>query len=74
MVYKLDPLDISLDFGRGPYRLGDTINATVTLTPYSNVKIREASLNLVAQVRRTGVKVGRTMGARRFRPSGRGSD
>ena len=63
MVYKLDPLDISLDFELRPYRLGDTINATVTLTPRSNVEIREASLNLVAEVRRTGVRMGRTMGA-----------
>ena len=63
MVYKLDPLDIELDFELRPYRLGDTINATVTLTPRSNVEIREASLNLVAEVRRTGVRMGRTMGA-----------
>lgn len=62
MVFNLDPLDISLDFERRLYRLGDTIHATVTLTPLSNVEIREASLNLVAEVRRTEVKMGRTMG------------
>ena len=58
MVFNLEPLDIKLDFERNRYRLGDTINATVTLIPFSNVKIREASLNLVAQVRRTEVKAG----------------
>lgn len=62
MVFNLDPLDITLDFERRPYRLGDTINATVTLIPNGNVKIREASLNLVAEVRRTQVQMGRTMG------------
>ena len=27
MVFKLDTLDVMLDFAHGPYRLGDTINA-----------------------------------------------
>jgi len=58
MVFNLEPLDISLDFERKPYRLGDTIKTTVTLTPLGGVRIREASLNLVAQVRRTEVKAG----------------
>ena len=58
MVFNLDPLDIKLDFERRKYRLGETINATVTLTPLSGVRIREASLNLVARVRRTEVKAG----------------
>lgn len=62
MVFNLEPLDISLDFERKPYRLGDTIKATVTLTPLGGVRIREASLNLVAQVRRTEVKAGWAMG------------
>ena len=31
MVFNLDPLDIELDIERRPYRLGDTIKATVTL-------------------------------------------
>ena len=62
MVFKLDPLDITLDFERWPYRLGDTINATVTLVPRGSIEIRKASLNLVAEVHRTGVKMGRTMG------------
>ena len=59
MVYKLDPLDVSLDFERRPYRRGDTINATVTLIPNSDVEIRTASLSLMGQVRRTKVGMGR---------------
>ncbi len=62
MVFNLEPLDISLDFERKTYRLGDTINATVTLTPLGGVRIREATLNLVAQVRQTEVKAGWAMG------------
>ena len=58
MVFNFDPLDITLAFERRTYRLGDMIKATVTLTPLSGVRIREASLNLVAQVCRTEVKAG----------------
>ena len=61
MVFNLDPLDIDLDFERRKYRLGDTINATVTLTPRSNVEVRRTSLSLMGQVRRTTVSMGRTM-------------
>ena len=52
MVYKLDPLDVSLDFERRPYRRGNTIKAIVTLIPNSDVEIRTASLSLMGQVRR----------------------
>ena len=60
MVFNLEPLDITLDFERRPYRLGDTINATVTLTPSRDTGIRGSSLSLMGQVRRTKVstKVG----------------
>ena len=61
MVFNLDPLDISLDFERRPYRLGDTINATVTLIPNSDVEIRSASLSLMGQIRRTEVQTGWAM-------------
>ena len=63
MVFNFDPLKITLDFERRKYRLGDTINATVALIPGSDVEIRTASLSLMGQVRRTEVKMGRTMGA-----------
>lgn len=62
MVLNLDPLDISLDFERRPYRLGDTITATVTFMPKGNVEIRSAALNLMGQVRRTKASMGRAMG------------
>jgi hypothetical protein len=62
MVFNLDPLDISLDFERRMYRLGDTINATVSLISSGGVRIREASLNLVAEVKRTEVKAGWALG------------
>ncbi len=62
MVFNLKPPDITLDFERRKYRLGDTINATVTLIPNGNIRVRKASLNLMALVRRTKVKMGRTMG------------
>ncbi len=61
MVFSLDPLDIDLDFERRKYRLGDTINATITLIPNSDVEIRTASLSLMAQVRRTEVSTGWAM-------------
>ena len=60
MVFNLEPLEIRLDFERGKYRLGDTINATVTLIPSRDTGIRGSSLSLMGQVRRTKVstKVG----------------
>lgn len=60
MVFNLEPLDITLDFERRKYRLGDTINATVTLIPSRDTGIRGSSLSLMGQVRRTKVstKVG----------------
>ena len=61
MVFNFDPPDITLAFERRRYSLGDTISATVTLTPNGSTEIRKASLNLVAEVRRTEVKMGRTM-------------
>ena len=61
MVFNFDPPDIMLAFERRLYSLGDTISATVTLTPNGSTEIRKASLNLVAEVRRTEVKMGRTM-------------
>ena len=63
MVYKLDPLEVTLAFEHKQYRLGDTIDATVTLAPNSDIVIREASLNLMVEGRRTVVKTGRAMGA-----------
>ena len=63
MVFKLDPLEVTLAFERKEYRLGDTVRATVTLVPSSDIVIRTASLNLVVEGRRTEARVGRTMTA-----------
>ena len=62
MVYKLDPLEVTLAFEHKQYGLGDTIDAAVTLVPNSDIVIRKASLNLVVEGRRTEVKMGRAMG------------
>ncbi|MDE2821967.1 MAG: hypothetical protein OXK79_00495 [Chloroflexota bacterium] len=60
MVFNIEPIEIMLDFERRKYRLGDTINATVTLIPSRDTGIRGSSLSLMGQVRRTKVstKVG----------------
>ena len=62
MVFNLEPLDITLDFERKTYRLGDTINATVEFIPSRDVEIRGASLSVMAQVRRSRAGMGTTMG------------
>ena len=63
MVFRLDPLEVTLEFEDKQYRLGDSVDATVTLVPNSDIVIRKASLNLVVEGRRTEVKMGRAMGA-----------
>ncbi len=61
MVFNLDPLDIDLDFEQRKYRLGDTIEATVTFIPSGNIEVRGASLSLMGQVRRTKITPGRAL-------------
>ena len=63
MVFKLDPLEVTLAFERKQYGLGDTIHATITHVPNSDIVIRKASLNLVVEGRRTEARTGRAMGA-----------
>ncbi len=62
MVFRLDPLKVTLEFERKQYQLGDTVDATVTLAPDSDIVIRKASLNLVVEGRRTVAGTGRVMG------------
>jgi hypothetical protein len=57
MVYKSKPVDVLLEFEHRKYRLGDTIEVTVTLVPNTGIDIREASLNLVMEERFTEAKV-----------------
>ena len=51
MVYKLKPLELSLDLEDRGYDLGDTINVQVTLTPNGDVDVREARVDLVCEER-----------------------
>ena len=62
MVYKLDPLEVTLEFKRRQYLLGDSVDATITLAPSSDIVIRGASLSLVVEGRRTQVRTQKTMG------------
>ena len=62
MVFKLNPLCVKLVFERKTYRLDDTINATVTFVSNNRVKVRSASLNLVAHTRLTEVKMAKNIG------------
>lgn len=63
MVFRLDPLEVTLEFKHKQYHLGDTVDATVALVPNSDIVIRKASLNLVVEGRRTVAGTGRVMGA-----------
>jgi len=62
MVFRLDPLEVTLEFAHKQYHLGDTVDATVTLVPNSDIVIRRASLNLIVEGRRTIAGTGRVMG------------
>jgi hypothetical protein len=63
MVYKTNPIDLLVEFDtQKKYRLGDTIDATITLMPNSGTNIRKASLDLVLEERFTEVSMGRSMG------------
>ena len=57
MVYKLKPLELSLDFENRDYELGDTVNLQVSLTPNGDVDVREGRVDLVCEERyiQTGV-------------------
>ncbi len=56
MVINLDQLEIGLDFERKSYRLGENISGTVTLIPSRDVEIREATISLLGNVRRTKIE------------------
>jgi hypothetical protein len=51
MVYKLNPLEISLDFEDRVYDLGDAINLEVTLTPNGDSNVRVGRVDLVCEER-----------------------
>ena len=49
MVSRLKPLNVSLDFQEGPYKLGETIRLKVILEPTRDVELREGRIDLVCQ-------------------------
>lgn len=61
MVYKLDPIALLVEVDSRRYKLGDTIDATVTLMPNNDITVRKATVDLVLEERLTEVKMGRSM-------------
>ena len=51
MVYKLKPLELSIDFEDREYELGDRIDSQVELAPNGDVDVREARVELVCEER-----------------------
>ena len=49
MVYKLRPLEISLDLDDRTYKLGGTVGLVVELKSRSDVNVREARVDLVCE-------------------------
>ena len=72
MVYKLKPLELSLDFEDRDYELGETVDVQVTLTPNGPVDVREARVDLVCEEcysrRESGVVI--PAGRERLHPRG----
>ena len=40
MLYRMRPLQMSLEFERQVYTLGDTIDVTVEMRPRGNIQVR----------------------------------
>ena len=51
MVYKIKPLELSLNFEDRSYELGDAINVEVELAPNGDVDVREARVDLIYEER-----------------------
>ena len=51
MVYRLRPLESELDFEDRPYKLGETVRLTVAINPKSDVRVREARVDLLCEER-----------------------
>ena len=66
MVYKLKPLELSLDLEDRIYELGDEIKIRVTLTPNGDVDVREARADLVCEERYSRRESGIVVGAAGF--------
>ena len=55
MVSRLRPLDVKVDFHDRPYKLGETIDLTVELTPRGDVEVREGRVDLECELSYTEV-------------------
>ncbi len=51
MVYKFQPLRIGMKFDDRTYRLGETVDITVILTPSKDVSVRSARVELLCEQR-----------------------
>ena len=51
MVSRLRPLDVNLVFKDRTYKMGETINLTVELTPRGDVEVREGRVDLICEER-----------------------
>ena len=49
MVTRLFPLNVKVSFEDRPYKLGETINLTVELSPRRDMEIREGRVDLVCE-------------------------
>ena len=49
MLYRLRPLELSLDFESRAYTLGETIDAVVEIQPRANIQVRSGRLDLVCE-------------------------
>ena len=68
MLYKLNPLDVKLDFDDRVYKLGEAIDVDVEFLPASDVTVRKAWIDLVYEQHtsrsETGIVIGYGMGPR----------
>ena len=63
MVYKLKPLELSIDFEDREYELGDAIDVHVVLTPNGHMDVREGRVDLVCEERFARAQRGIVLGA-----------
>ncbi len=70
MVTRLFPLNVKVSFEDRPYKLGETINLTVELSPKRDMEIREGRVDLVCEERWTEIYTIMVSGGRSVRMGG----
>lgn len=63
MVYKFKPLELSIDFDNRGYKLGDTIDIEVAITPTGELNVREGRVELLCEEIHARADRGIAMGA-----------